>query len=126
MNLSPENYSIYIRSVLKILSLWGISQGDSSKLLNVTNDRLYKWSVGLERDCLNQENLIRISLILGIYKTLQTLLPNSKAADEWVCKSNGAPLFNSKSPLEYILNNPEGTLKGLEYTRNHLYGVANQ
>jgi hypothetical protein len=51
-----------------------------------------------------------LSYILGIYKSLQILLPNTTAADAWIKKANTAPLFGGKSALERMLGGNTGDL----------------
>ncbi|MCE9663261.1 MbcA/ParS/Xre antitoxin family protein [Halomonas sp. M5N1S17] len=41
-----------------------------------------------------------MSLILGIYKVLQILLPRADAADAWLRRPNHNPLFAGQPPLE--------------------------
>ena len=52
---------------------------------------------------LPRDTLERISYILGIYKALQILLPDEKAADAWVRRPNSAPPFGGRSALERML-----------------------
>jgi hypothetical protein len=59
---------------------------------------------------LSHDTLERISYILGIYKALEILLPNSKAADQWVKQANTAPLFQGKSALQRMLSGNVGDL----------------
>ena len=42
----------------------------------------------------------RISYILGIYKALQILLPDTGAADNWIRQPNNASFFNGQSALD--------------------------
>ena len=53
-------------------------------LLGVTaRSTFFKWKKD-PNTVLPKDTLERISYILGIYKALQLLLPDEKAADEWV------------------------------------------
>jgi hypothetical protein len=66
---------------------------------------------------LPRDTLERLSYLLGIYKSLQILLPDPKAADEWVRKPNDAPLFGGKSALERMLS---GQVADLYVVREYL------
>ena len=63
----------------------------------------FKWkrdsNVVLPRDTLE-----RISYIVGIYKALQLLLPDDRAADEWVKQPNSALGFGGRSALDRMLS----------------------
>ncbi len=50
----------------------------------------------------SQDELTRISYIVGIYKALHILLPDN-LADGWMTQDNDNPLFNGHSPLEYAV-----------------------
>ena len=63
----------------------------------------FKWKKDANT-VLPKDTLERISYILGIYKALQILLPDEKAADEWVRRPNAAPLFYGQSALDRMLS----------------------
>jgi uncharacterized protein (DUF2384 family) len=51
---------------------------------------------------LRQDELTRISYLVGIYKALHILLPD-ELADCWMIHPNDDPLFAGQSPLDYII-----------------------
>jgi Protein of unknown function (DUF2384) len=51
---------------------------------------------------LRQDELTRISYIVGIYKALHILLPN-ELADNWVTQPNDNFLFKGQTPLDYMV-----------------------
>jgi hypothetical protein len=70
---------------------------------------------GLPRDTLE-----RLSNLLGIYKSLQILLPDAAAADAWVRQPNSAAPFGGRSALERML---AGNVSDLNLVRRYLDGV---
>jgi hypothetical protein len=54
-------------------------------------------------ELLPRDVLERISYLLGIYRSLQVLLPHEEAADRWVRESNAAAPFGGGSALERML-----------------------
>jgi hypothetical protein len=86
-------------------------------LLGVTSrSTFFKW----KRDqdvTLPKDTLERISYVLGIYKTLQVLLPDERAADAWVRQPNTAPLFGGRSALQRMLS---GHVSDLYVVRQYL------
>ena len=66
---------------------------------------------------LGRDTLERVSYILGIYKALQILLPDTVAADAWVRKPNAAPLFAGKPALQRMLS---GNVADLYVVRQYL------
>jgi Protein of unknown function (DUF2384) len=61
-----------------------------------------------------------LSNLLGIYKSLQILLPDPLAADSWVRKPNSAPVFAGGTALARML---AGNVSDLNLVRRYLDGV---
>jgi hypothetical protein len=68
---------------------------------------------------LTQDTLERVSYIMGIYKALNILLPNTKRAAEWIKTPNNAPLFDGHSALDIML---KGRVIDLSDVRRYLDG----
>ena len=66
---------------------------------------------------LPRDTLERLSYLLGIYKSLQILIPDPRAADEWVRKPNSAAPFGGRSALERMLS---GQVADLYVVRQYL------
>jgi hypothetical protein len=106
-----------LRAFANIAEAWGLSVADQLKLLGIeSRSTFFKWRK--ERDPrLPRDTIERLSYLLGIYKSLQILLPDPKAADEWVRRPNGAPLFGGRSALERMLS---GQVADLYVVREYL------
>jgi hypothetical protein len=93
-----------LRTFFRIAGLWGLSVEEQMTLLGVTaRSTFFKWRKS-PATILPKDTLERISYILGIYKALQILLPEEKAADEWIRQPNTAPLFSGQSALDRMLS----------------------
>ena len=106
-----------LRAFANIAEAWGLTVVEQLQLLGIASrSTFFKWrrepSPRLPRDTLE-----RLSYLLGIYKSLQILLPDPKAADEWVRKPNDAPLFGGKSALDRMLS---GQVADLYVVREYL------
>ena len=106
-----------LRTFFRIAEIWGISVKEQMILLGVAaRSTFFKWkktpTVVLPKDTLE-----RISYIVGIYKALQILLPDERAADEWVRRPNSAPLFGGRPALERMLS---GQVADLFVVRRYL------
>jgi hypothetical protein len=106
-----------LRAFARIAEAWGLTIAEQLKLLGIASRSTYfKWrreqSPRLPRDTLE-----RLSYLLGIYKSLQILLPEPHAADEWVRKPNTAPPFGGRSALERMLS---GQVADLYVVRQYL------
>jgi uncharacterized protein (DUF2384 family) len=63
---------------------------------------------------LRQDELTRISYVVGIYKALHVLLPDQQA-DEWVVRPNDNLLFSGRPPLDYMIR---AGIPGLQQVRS--------
>lgn len=106
-----------LRTFLKIVDAWDLSADEQMKLLGITSrSTFYKWKKeGAGR--LQKDTLERISYILGIFKDLQILLPNTVEADKWLKKPNEATLFGGRSALDRMLS---GQVADLYVVRQYL------
>ena len=93
-----------LRTFFRIAELWSLSVDEQMTLLGLSaRSTFFKW----KRDSkvvLPRDTLERISYVVGIYKALQVLLPDQKAADEWVKRPNSAHLFGGRSALDRMLS----------------------
>ena len=106
-----------LRTFFRIARLWELSVDEQMALLGVTaRSTFYKWKKD-PNTVLPKDTLERISYILGIYKALQILLPDEKASDEWVKRSNAAHFFAGRSPLDRMLS---GQVADLFVVRQYL------
>ena len=106
-----------LRTFFRIAKLWSLSVEEQMILLGLTaRSTFFKWKKD-PNAVLPKDTLERISYILGVYKALQLLLPDEKAADEWVRRPNAAPLFAGRSALDRMLS---GQVADLFVVRQYL------
>ena len=106
-----------LRAFANIAEAWGLNVAEQLKLLGIASrSTFFKWRREREPR-LPQDTLERLSYLLGIYKSLQILLPDPRAADEWVRKPNNAPPFGGRSALERMLS---GQVADLYVVRQYL------
>ncbi len=109
-----------LRAFLRIAERWDLNTEEQMALLGAPDQSTYlNWKEAPEVTDLKRETLERLSYILGIYQTLQILLPDTTAADAWIKKSNTAPLFGGKSALDRMLG---GNVGDLMVVRRYLDG----
>lgn len=93
-----------MRAFFRIAEAWGLSGGEARVLLgNPPESTFYKWKAGTVGG-VGQDTVERISYVLGIYKSLQVLLPDAEAADAWVRVPNDAPPFGGRPALARMLS----------------------
>ncbi|MES1939718.1 hypothetical protein T5B8_05731 [Salinisphaera sp. T5B8] len=105
-----------LRTWFAIATQWGLTDIQAARLLGtpVSTYRRWKRAPNITLDVGQME---RLSLLLGIYKSLEMLLPRADAADGWIKQPNHNPLFGGKTPLERML---AGHIEDLAVVRRHL------
>lgn|SRR5262245_42621297 len=90
-----------LRTFFAISRVWGLSASDERALLGwAPSSTFHKYKSG-HGGVLSFDTLTRISLILGIYKALQVLYPESAFADRWMQMPNANPMFGGRTPMAF-------------------------
>ena len=109
-----------LRTFFNIAQAWKLDESQAMTLLGIdagARSTYFKWKRNPDAARLNKDKLERLSYIFGIYKDLQILLPNPKAADTWVHRANDAMPFAGQSALSRML---AGQVADLYVVRRYL------
>jgi len=108
-----------MRSFLSIASGWHLSGDEQRALLGwPPESTFYKYKSG-QVGVLSYDVLVRISLVLGIYKALRILYTEQALSAGWVRLPNSNPLFGGRPALDLMTN---GGIDGLYQVRRLLDG----
>ena len=106
-----------LRTFFNIAASWGLSVSEQRALLGWPAASTYhKYKTG-DHGPLPFDTLTRLSLILGIYKSLQILYPEPGFADAWVRMPNSHPLFAGRRAIDVMV---DGGIDGLYRLRRLL------
>jgi hypothetical protein len=98
-----------LRAFFRIAELWGLNVEAQRALLGwPSRSAFYNWRSGPAT--LPYDTLVRLSLVLGIYKALHVLYPDDDFADGWINMRNTNALFGERTPLEVLVQGDVGTL----------------
>ncbi len=120
--VAPERLAAAgLRAYARIAEAWGLSVDEQLALLGQPPRSTYfAWRKHPEKATLPRDTLERLSNILGIWKSLQILLPDAAAADAWLRQPNSAAPFGGGSALQRML---AGNVSDLNLVRRYLDGV---
>jgi uncharacterized protein (DUF2384 family) len=91
-----------IQAFFAIAEKWDLRNEDAMALLGGTSHgRFYELKKN-GKGHLSQDELTRISLLIGIFKALN-LLFSRRLADEWISRPNSNPMFNNDPPLQLLI-----------------------
>jgi Protein of unknown function (DUF2384) len=94
-----------LKALFNIVEHWRVRDEDARELLGgISNGAYYqlKQSTGASVKTLEQDRLLRISYLIGIFKSLN-ILYSQRLADQWMQLPNTNPIFAGSTPLDYIL-----------------------
>ena len=121
VNKKAEAHREGFQTVAKIAALWKLSDHQLSVLLGLSSeDQLTELKVassgGNGSEFLNEDALLRISQLLGIFKCLETLFRESNTTDSWLSSPNDNHFFDGKQPIDIMLSG----YSGIERVRSYL------
>lgn len=93
-----------LRAFFNIADKWGLDATEQRGLLGWQGkSTLYNWKAATDAVTLPYDVLVRLSLILGIYKALHILYPDAAFADGWMKMRNQNALFGGRTPVDHAL-----------------------
>lgn len=90
-----------IGAFFSIVEKWRLRNEDAMALLGGISHGRYFELKRHRKGLLSQDELTRISLLIGIFKALNILF-GERLANQWTSRPNSNPMFNGAPPLEYI------------------------
>ena len=91
-----------LRAFLNIMARWQIRDEDARRLLGgIAASTFYEYKRNPER-VLDQDKLLRISYLIGIFKALN-ILHSESLADRWARMPNQNRIFGGRTPLDYMI-----------------------
>lgn len=91
-----------LRGFFNMVDRWQVRDEDARLLLGgISNGAYYQLKHSPER-MLDPDRLLRISYLIGIFKSLN-ILYSKRLADAWIQLPNTHPMFAGRTPLAYML-----------------------
>lgn len=110
-----------LRAFARIAEAWSLNTDEQLRLLGEpARSTYFAWRRSPDTARVPRDTLERLSNLLGIYKSLQILLPDPQAADAWVRQPNTSELFGGRTALDRML---AGNVSDLNLVRRYLDSV---
>lgn len=90
-----------ITAFFSIVDKWQLRNEDAMALLGGASHGRYFELKKNRKGLLSQDELTRISLLIGIFKALNILF-SQRLANQWTSRPNSNPIFNNAPPLQFI------------------------
>jgi len=103
-------------AVRSLARAWRLTGPEAATLLGTSESTWDRIKAGTWRGVLSQDQMMRVSALVGTFKALHLLFADDMA-DRWVRLRNTGPLFGNLTPLEALT---ERGIPGMIEIREHL------
>lgn len=108
-----------LAGVRRLADAWKLTGDEAAALLGVSNSTWDRIRAGTWRNVLSQDQLTRVSALVGAFKGLNLLFADGMA-DRWPRLRNSGPLFDNLSPIERMM---EGGIPAMIEIRRYVDGL---
>ena len=106
-----------IEGMIRLAEIWRLTSAEACALLGDISERTwFRMKKGGRGGALSQDNLTRVSALVGIFKGLR-LLFSEPLSSEWVRLANKNPRYGGRRPLDLMI---EGGIPKLLEVRRHI------
>lgn len=111
---------VAIKAATRLLGSWGVDNDAAARLVGARSPRTWQRMKGEAWPGeLSQDELTRMSALIGLYQGLHVYF-GTELADDWIKLENDGPLFNGKTPLEFML---EGGIPAIIRVRDYVDAI---
>jgi uncharacterized protein (DUF2384 family) len=110
--LSP----VAIKAMKRIAQHWRLKGQESAALLGVSDSTWDRMAAGKWDQSLSQDQLTRVSAVVGVFKGLHLLFADDMA-NRWARLRNKGPLFENRTPVDAMI---EGGIPTMLDVRRHV------
>lgn len=107
------------KAFVRLAKQWGLSNPEAAALLGVSLSTWERTKRGDRSEPLSQDQLTRVSALVGTFKGLHLLFANTMA-DRWPQLPNKGPLFGNKRPIDAMM---EGGIPRMLEVRRYIDAV---
>ncbi len=94
--------AVALKAFRRLAERWSLTTQESAALLGVSTSTWERIKRGSWDSQLSQDQLTRVSALVGIFKGLHLLFADDMA-ERWPRLANKGPLFNRASPIEAMI-----------------------
>lgn len=97
--LSP----VAIKAMKQVADHWRLKGHETAALLGVSPSTWDRMTAGKWEQSLSQDQLTRVSAVVGVFKGLHLLFADDMA-DRWARLHNQGPLFENRTPIDAMID----------------------
>ena len=108
--------AVAIKAMKGVATHWDLRGHEIAALLGVSPSTWDRMTAGKWEQSLSQDQLTRVSAIVGVFKGLHLVFADDMA-DRWTRLRNKGPLFDNRTPIEAMI---EGGIPAMLDVRRHV------
>jgi len=105
-----------LMAVRNLARAWKLTGAEAAALVGVSETTWDRIKAGAWRQTLSQDQMVRVSAMIGLFKGLHLLFADDMA-DRWVRLRNAGPLFANLTPVDAMV---ERGIPGMIEVRQHI------
>lgn len=107
---------VVVKAYVRLAAAWKLTNSIAGEMISVSPRTWTRMKDGTWNGSLDQDRLMRISALIGLYKALHLYFGDT-LADRWVTLPNAGPMFSGRKPIDVMM---EGGLPMMMETRNYV------
>ena len=112
----PQRISTVVKAMVRVADAWSLKNAQASTLYDVPTATWSRMKAGSFKGNLDQDKMMRASLLIGIFKGLR-LLFNGPLEKGWPTQPNNGPVFLGQTPVEKMIT---GGIPSIMAVRRHI------
>lgn len=112
----PQRISTVVKALVRVAKAWSLSNAQAASLFDVPTATWSRMKAGLFKGNLDQDKMMRASLLIGIFKGLR-LLFHGPLEKGWPKQPNTGPAFAGQSPVDKMI---AGGIPAMMAVRRHI------
>ena len=112
----PKRISTVVKAIVRIAEAWSLSNAEAASLFDVPTATWGRMKAGAFKGNLDQDKMMRASLLIGIFKGLR-LLFNGPLEKGWPKQPNAGVAFAGRAPVDKMI---AGGIPAMMAVRRHI------
>ncbi|WP_299736452.1 antitoxin Xre-like helix-turn-helix domain-containing protein [uncultured Roseobacter sp.] len=112
----PQRISTVVKALVRVAEAWSLSNAQAASLFDVPTATWSRMKAGSFKGNLDQDKMMRASLLIGIFKGLR-LLFHGPLEKGWPKQPNTGPAFAGQSPVDKMI---AGGIPAMMAVRRHI------
>lgn len=112
----PDIQAVALKAFARIANAWSLTIPEAAQLADMSTQTWKRAKVPGYAGKLSQDQMLRLSALVGLYKALELYFSDPLAKD-WMKRPNTGPEFDGRKPLEAMI---EGGLPKIMRVRTYV------